>query len=368
MAETVNPTVFYYFVVRMVVLSATITGVLIYWAFFVFSTPKLKKWTTPFNLGFTHLTATFLFFLSYLLGVYGYNIFAPVNSTYKTFASYFIAVADNLQATTAEICLAWMVYKVYSWKTFKIILPFIILFIVLRFAAQIWTSTMLILKLDPYVAGSVRGSILMWNLLFFSFLFIYRYRRKLKNAYKGRRFYKTVLDMSLRNAVIPTLFVFPAVITVFFTKDPEMALANTLLVIIFRLSLGLLIAHSLYIINRGERGARKKDRDSEGAKTFHVAVQPLLKVRVTSTLLIMPYFTSTVHHDYIFKPMNKNPKHTVTPIKKLTDERNTPLTHVRIFGKTLVQDFLQDVLENNIEKDNEVHRHIKELINTIDEE
>lgn len=161
MAETVNPIIFHYFVVRLAVLSATITGVLIYWAYFVFSTSKLKKWTTPFNLGFTHLAATFLFFLSYLLGVYGYNIFVPVTPTYKTFASYFIAVADNLQATTAEICLAWMVYKVYSWKKFKIILPFIILFIALRFAAQVWTSVMLILNLNPNIAGSVRGSILV---------------------------------------------------------------------------------------------------------------------------------------------------------------------------------------------------------------
>ncbi|KAI9136111.1 hypothetical protein BKA69DRAFT_107797 [Paraphysoderma sedebokerense] len=310
MSSTVDTaTALNYWLASYTLAASTLPVILIYCAYFVFSTPRHRRWRTAFNLGLAPLVATLFFFISYVLTTYAYSQLPSVtfSDTVKRTLSYTSVILDNVQASSGEICLAWMVYKVYSRKKFKIILPFIVLFICLRFASQIWTSIMILSKLDPTVAGSVRGILMMWNLLFFSFLFIYRYRIKLKNAYKGPRFYKTVLDVSLRNAIIPTLFVLPAVITHFFTHNRIMALVNGILTISFRLLFGIAIANSLYIINRGEGGSRKDRRNIEmhAMNTRHGAASAITALHLASsfglerkTNKILESFLANLHDLY----------------------------------------------------------------------
>ncbi|KAI9136492.1 hypothetical protein BKA69DRAFT_144822 [Paraphysoderma sedebokerense] len=89
----------------------------------------------------------------------------------------------------------------------------------------------------------------MWNLIFFSGLFIYRYRRKLQNTFRTSRFYKTVLDISVQNAILPTIVVIPAVITNFLFPEPIILMVNGVLTTLFRFILTVVIANSLNLIN-----------------------------------------------------------------------------------------------------------------------
>ncbi|KAI9144028.1 hypothetical protein BKA69DRAFT_1122679 [Paraphysoderma sedebokerense] len=245
------------------------TAVLIFTLFFCVQTPKSKRWDIPFNVGLLLLFLTFAYFIA--LGSFQVlSLMASLNVIRFGYKSLLINILVPVHTTISEICLSYMVYRIYPRATFrKILLPMIGVFILLRLAAHICANVNYMTGSDTVVSGILFAIGLMWNVSFFSLLFIYRYRKKLKASIHDKRRFRALLNFSVQNAIIPTVILMPLFILVFITKTPNVVTAILVLSLLFRFSLGTLVAYPLFLLNYPSNSNGMKNGDIARFKTIH---------------------------------------------------------------------------------------------------
>ncbi|KAI9142586.1 hypothetical protein BKA69DRAFT_1123937 [Paraphysoderma sedebokerense] len=239
--------------------SIRLTGGLLvagFWLYLHFRTPKHRRWTVPFCLAFALTVAGLSWFLSSNLVIYYTN---PISYSLESFvfSTYWMHGTANLNILVGELCLTWIAYRIYPRQWKGMVLAVISTFMLLRFSFQIW-STVAYYNSPKNVAIPVTLSLvfLAWNSTFVSGLFIYRFRKKLKAAHRSNRLFKTLLRFSIRHAIIPSLFAIPVLITFILTSIYATQLWNLIhltFAVAFRVAFTCLIAHSMYLINRGEK-------------------------------------------------------------------------------------------------------------------
>ncbi|KAI9136557.1 hypothetical protein BKA69DRAFT_142987 [Paraphysoderma sedebokerense] len=134
-----------------------------------------RRWTTPFTLAFLLLAISAIAALNVLLIYYCIHPLTA-NSDMLKRIKIVAGISQCLHGLLAQVSLAWMVYRIYPWKIFRFILPVVISLIGLGIGVQVWASILSIPGKDARTPGSVMGLQLMASLIFFTGLFIYRYR------------------------------------------------------------------------------------------------------------------------------------------------------------------------------------------------
>ncbi|KAI9144025.1 hypothetical protein BKA69DRAFT_902123 [Paraphysoderma sedebokerense] len=258
------------FLINYTVIAACTPLIFIFIVVFCYKTPKSKRWNTPFILGLCLLVLTFVHFI--VLATYQIiSLLATFEVTQLGQRSLLLNTLTPIHTTTAEICLLYMVYRIYPRNTFRrILLPIIVVSLFCRLGTQIWATFNYMTGKDTVLPGTLNGIALMWTCTFFSSLFIYRYRRKLKASMHAGRQFRTLLTFSIQNAIIPTLILFPLFIFAFIPKTPEMIPAILVLNLLFRFSLGVLVAYPLFLLNYQFTSVRMQNVDLAARfKTIH---------------------------------------------------------------------------------------------------
>ncbi|KAI9144027.1 hypothetical protein BKA69DRAFT_1122678 [Paraphysoderma sedebokerense] len=240
------------------------TAVLIFILFFCFQTPKSKRWNVPFNLGLCLLILT----LAYFVASASFQIFSLTASFGQK--SLLMNILVPIHLTVGELCLSYMVYRIYPQSTFRrILLPIIVVSILFRLATNIWANVNFMTDKGTVVPGILYGIGLMWNCSFFSSLFIYRYRKKLRASLRASRQLHSLLTFAMQTAIIPTLLIVPLVVLTFIPKTPDIVTPIVLLNILFVFAFGTLIAYPLFLLNYQANSTRTQSADLERFKTIH---------------------------------------------------------------------------------------------------
>lgn len=225
-------------------------------------TPKSRRWTIPFNLALILLFTAVVYFVFFAVHYY-FTFPVSYDQVTSSVIGPIAGASSDVYLLIGEISLCWMVSRVYPTQMFRRkILPFIVLFIVLRVSIALW------FLLEYYINGTVIHTVgvifsvlVMWNCFFFSALFIYRYRKKLRAATRSHRLFQSILNFSIRNAIIPTICVIGPIITLLLPKTSAVQIADTLTITVFRVAYGTLIAYSLHLINCGKSRANDQRRE-----------------------------------------------------------------------------------------------------------
>lgn len=269
-ADTTTLGQFNDFVIRFTTSFAAIFLLLFSCVLLGVNTPTSKRWSRPFNLAFSLLLIGILYFFTNAM-VFYYRF--PISADPESRFGFQVAtgIFSNLFLLIGEISLAWMIKRIYPPRKFRIILPIIIFFIALRLSFALWfLIDFLITGTTQQVVGIVFSVLVMVNCVVFSSLFIYPYRRKLRNAVHTNQFLQTVLAFSIRNAIIPTILVIFPIVTLLLPKSDLVTILDTLAIFLFRVAYGTLIAYSLYLINSGkDRSNNNSSNGTLNTNTFH---------------------------------------------------------------------------------------------------
>ncbi|KAI9142633.1 hypothetical protein BKA69DRAFT_265017 [Paraphysoderma sedebokerense] len=234
------------FHVWLITLAAHLVGSVIiigFWLHLYLKTTKRRRRTVSFGLASILTLAGLLWVLSSTVVAYFKH---PINFSHHNLriAIYCVQAASNFHLTSGEIALAWM----------------------------IWLNVQYFPDVDNFaIPGIITLTLILWNCSFFSALFIYRYVRKLKAVHRKTHLFKEILKFSYRHATIPTTIAIVYGITASYRSFIP-SVIHIVFGVAFRLTLTILIAQSLTLMNYGNDCKRKNqiELDCDRSNTIHL--------------------------------------------------------------------------------------------------